>query len=210
MKVIGMNGSPRKNNNSATLLKQALKGAESMGAETELINLIDLQFSGCRSCFECKRLGGESFGRCAVKDDLAPVLEKILNADAVIFSTPIYFREVPGMVRCLFERIWFPGNLYSKEKKTAYEKRVKVGLIYTMNLPSAASYESLMNGHKASFERFLGETQIMYATNTLQFDDYSLYSSDIFNEAERKQHHETQFPKDCEAAFRLGAGLADK
>ena len=59
MKVIGINGSPRRNWNTATLVRDALEGAAEMGAETELYNLYDLDFKGCTSCFSCKRIGLE-------------------------------------------------------------------------------------------------------------------------------------------------------
>jgi hypothetical protein len=58
------------------LLEKAVEGAKSVGAEAELIHLYDLDFKGCISCFACKTLGGKSYGRCAVKDGLAPVLER--------------------------------------------------------------------------------------------------------------------------------------
>ena len=89
MKVIGLNGSPRKNWNSAQMLEHALQGAAAAGAETEFIHLIDLNATGCRSCFACKRIGGKSFGRCAVRDDLTDILNRILEADAVIISAPV-------------------------------------------------------------------------------------------------------------------------
>lgn len=57
MKVIAINGSPRKNWNTHKLLNAALEGAKSMGAETEIIHLYDLNYTGCRSCFACKRKG---------------------------------------------------------------------------------------------------------------------------------------------------------
>lgn len=47
-----------------------------IGAETELINLYDLQYRGCISCFSCKRIGGKSYGKCAVNDELTPILKK--------------------------------------------------------------------------------------------------------------------------------------
>ena len=77
MKVMAFNGSPRKKWNTATLLENALEGAASQGAKTELIHLYDLNFKGCISCFACKTKGGKSYGRCAVDDDLAPVLRNI-------------------------------------------------------------------------------------------------------------------------------------
>ena len=56
MKVMAFNGSPRKKKwNTVTLLNNALEGARSAGAQTELIQLYDLNFSGCISCFSCKK-----------------------------------------------------------------------------------------------------------------------------------------------------------
>ena len=54
MKVIAVNGSPRKTWNTATLLQKALDGAKSVDADTELVHLYDLNFKGCTSCFACK------------------------------------------------------------------------------------------------------------------------------------------------------------
>ena len=92
MYVIAINGSPRKNGNTATLLNKALEGASSQGATTELINLYDLNFKGCVSCFACKLKGGKSYGKCDYKDDLTPVLEKVESADAVLLGSPIYLQ----------------------------------------------------------------------------------------------------------------------
>jgi multimeric flavodoxin WrbA len=207
MNVIGLNGSPRKNWNSAQMLESALKGAASAGADTELIHLIDLNFTGCRSCFACKRLGGKSFGRCAAKDDMTVILNRILEAEAVIISAPVYFGDVPGMVRNLFERLWFPGLMYRRDGACAYDKKVKVGLIYTMNCPDEHFYDSLIGGHKGTFERFFGETRVVCATETLQFDNYDLYVGDMFDVPRRQEKHEKVFPEDCQRAFEMGQEL---
>jgi len=65
MKALFINGSPRKNGNTAKLLKWAMEGAAEAGAETELINLYDrsLNFKGCMSCFACKLKGGKTSKR---------------------------------------------------------------------------------------------------------------------------------------------------
>ena len=77
MRIIALNGSPRKKWNTAILLQKALEGAASQGAKTELIHLYDHNYKGCISCFACKTLGGKSYGKCAVQDDLAPIFSKI-------------------------------------------------------------------------------------------------------------------------------------
>ena len=76
MKVIAINGSPRKNWNTDTLLKKTLEGAASVGAETEIVHLYDLTFRGCVSCLACKLQNGKSLGRCVLKDDLSPVWQE--------------------------------------------------------------------------------------------------------------------------------------
>ena len=77
-KILAFNGSPRLKGNSATMLEHAINGARAQGAEVELFNLYKMQFSGCISCFSCKRLGEKRSTLCAVKDDLRPVLEKVV------------------------------------------------------------------------------------------------------------------------------------
>ena len=84
-KIIAINGSPRRNGNTAELLQHALRGAEETGAETELVHLYSLDFKGCLSCFYCKRKDVEH-GVCAVKDDLFPVIERVKAADALIWA----------------------------------------------------------------------------------------------------------------------------
>jgi multimeric flavodoxin WrbA len=90
MKLLAVNGSPRKNKNTARLLEQVVAGAGEKGAETELVHLRDLRYTGCISCFECKRIGGPSYGRCVLKDDLRPILDKAHEADVLVLGSPFY------------------------------------------------------------------------------------------------------------------------
>ena len=99
MRAIAVNGSPRKNWNTASLLEHALVGAAKDGAETELVHLYDLDFKGCISCFACKKIGGKSYGRCAVSDGLTPILKKASEADVLILGTPVYFSAETGEMR---------------------------------------------------------------------------------------------------------------
>ena len=120
MKVIGINGSPRKKGNTAKLVEKALEGAESWGAESEIIHLYDLNYKGCKSCFACKLKDGESYGTCATHDDLTPVLQRIKEADALILASPIYLGTVTGEMRSFLERLVFPYLVYDKEGSTLF------------------------------------------------------------------------------------------
>ena len=205
--VIALNGSPRRDGNTAQMLRSALEGAKSAGAVAEFVHLPSLQYVGCTSCFLCKRLDSPCFGSCGWQDELTPILSKIRTADAVLIGSPIYFSDVTGMVRNLTERILFPNCLYDKDGKTAYDKRVPVGLVFTMNCPSAEQYRGLIDELSGCYGRFLGPVQTVAAANTWQFDDYSKYASTMFDVEDRKRQREEVFPEDLKAAYRMGASL---
>ena len=99
MKTIIVNASPRKNWNTALMLKEAQKGAESVGAETEYVDLYDLNFAGCHSCLACKRKSAEK-SKCYWQDDLSPWIETILQADSVIIGAPLVNQQLISVL-CL-------------------------------------------------------------------------------------------------------------
>ncbi|MCI8594455.1 MAG: flavodoxin family protein [Oscillospiraceae bacterium] len=207
--VLAINGSPRRGGSTAQMLASALKGAQSAGAVTEIVHLSDLQFSGCTSCFACKRLGSPCFGSCGWQDELTPVLSKILTADAVVIGSPIYFGDVTGMVRNLTERLLFPNCLYDKDGKKAYDRRVPVGLVFTMNVPEARFYQDLTERLAECYTHFLGPVKLAFAANTWQFDDYSKYSSSMFDVEEKRRRREEVFPTELESAFQMGRTLLE-
>ena len=134
MKIFAVNGSPRKKGNTATVLEHFLEGARSAGADTELIHLYDLQASGCRSCFACKLRGGASYGHCALKDDLSPVLAALEKADGLALGSPVYFGNVTGAMRSFQERLCFPYLVYDRRRSTIAPRRLAMACIYTMNV----------------------------------------------------------------------------
>ncbi len=204
--VIGINGSPRIRN-SAELLDHALKGAAEAGAAVECFNLGDLQFKGCKSCFACKLKGGKSFGKCAVQDDLTPILDKILHADALILSTPIYWGDVTGITRCFVERLLFPGLTYQKDGAVAYEKPVSTGLIVTMGMPEPTPVKPVIDSLTRAMGMILRcDVRVVTASATTQHRDYSIYVGDYNTEYTDRMRVE-QFPVDCRNAFEMGKSL---
>ena len=105
-----------------------MKGAASQGAETELIHLYDLNFKGCISCFECKTIGGKSYGRCAVQDDLTPILQRVEEADALILGSPIYFGTVSGEMHSFMERLLFPFLTYTEPPQSLFPRKIPDGI----------------------------------------------------------------------------------
>lgn len=212
MKVVGINGSPRKNFNTAILLKKALEGAASQGAQAELINLYDLNYKGCISCFECKRKNGKSYGKCAVKDELTPVLEKAVGADALILGTPIYLGAATGVFHSFFERLIFPYLKYDADRSTLFNRKIKTGFIYTFGADQERMQEMQLDQPSKINEwlmvRIFGESETLLVTDTYQFDDYSKYETPGVDVAHKEAVRKESFPIDCQKAFNMGVRLS--
>lgn len=211
MKVLGINGSPRKTWNTATLLGEALAGAQSKGAETELVHLYALSYKGCISCFACKEIGGKSYGRCAVRDELTPVLDKARDAEVLILGSPLYFHTETGEMRSFMERLLFPYLTYTPERASLFPGKVRTALIYTMNVSkeSMAAYNQDSSTEASSniMTRIFGNCEMLLCTDTLQFSDYSKYLSTAFDPAAKARRRQEVFPRDCAKAYELGAKL---
>jgi multimeric flavodoxin WrbA len=212
MKVIALNGSPRKKWNTATLLKHALDGAASMGAETELIHLYDYNYKGCISCFACKLIGGKSYGRCAVKDDLTPVLNKVHDADAIILGSSVYFGMPTGVTRSFTERLLFQYLIYDENYSFLFKRNIPTGLIYTMNveqsLIEAIGYDRTFLSVEMTFKRCFGAAETLMVTDTYQFADYSQYETSGMDEVRKAKRRIEVFPEDCRKAFDMGVRFA--
>ena len=211
MNVIAFNGSPRKHWNTATLLEKALEGAKSEGAKAKLIHLYDLDYTGCISCFACKKKGGKSYGRCAVSDGLKPVFEKIEDADALLFGSPIYLGNVTGEMRSFLERLVFQYLTYTDPPGTLFARQMKTGFIYTMGVTeemmNQLDYVRCMNLISMFLKRTFGHSESLCCFDTLQFKDYSKYVAPRFDPESKAKRHREVFPQDCQKAFEMGQRL---
>ena len=208
MKAIILNGSPRKKWNTDLMLREAEKGAASVGAETEYINLFDLNYTGCRSCMACKRKGADRC-KCYWKDDLSPVIDSIFSADALIIGSPIYLGDITSQVHGLIERLHFCTLSYD-DYSNYFTGKVNVGIILTMNAPKPyynMSYKKKAKEIAGIFKSLNGDVEVYPCCDTLQVNDYSKFDMSSFNEAHKKEMREKNFPNDLENAFKLGVKL---
>jgi multimeric flavodoxin WrbA len=212
MRAIAVNGSPRKSWNTASLLEKALAGAARCGAQTELTHLYDYNFKGCISCFSCKETGGKSYGRCAVKDELTPLIDRVLEADVLLLGTPVYFGCETGEMRSFLERFLFPFSTYTPGYGSIFPGKLRVGLVYTMNTSemdlAARNYDRVFATSQSILTRILGNCEVFLCTDTYQFSDYSKYLSTCWDAEAKKKRREEVFPQDCRRAFDLGVKLA--
>lgn len=212
MKLIALNGSPRKEWNTATLLKKALEGAGSQGAETELIHLYDVTYTGCTSCFACKEKGGKSYGRCAVRDGLRPILKSLEAADAVLLGSPIYLGNITGEMQSFLERFVFPYLTYTDPPGSLFPRKIRTGFVYTMGIPEdmmkTVGYGQRFAAVEGLLTRIFGASETLLCFDTCQFKDYSKMVAPRFDPAKKWKRRQEIFPLDCQKAFELGVRLA--
>lgn len=212
MKMIAVNGSPRKNGNTAILLNKVLEGAALQGAETETIHLYDLNYKGCLSCFSCRLKNGPGYGKCAVNDDLTKVFNEIEETDSIILGSPIYMGSLTGEMRSFLERLLYP--LFDAEKfSTLFKKKIMTGFIYTMGANEADAkelgYQQRLNDIEMTMKLIFGTFESLTVTDTLQYDDYSRYAiPSTVNPAEKARRRKEVFPEECKMAFDMGERFA--
>lgn len=214
MKILAFNGSPRKEWNTAMLLKKALEGAASQGAETELIHLYDLNYKGCISCFACKKKDGKIYGKCTFNDGLTPILRKIEEADGIILGSPVYFGTASAEMRAFMERLLYPYIMYEAIPAVHIKKRINTGFIYTMGATESQmkelGYEQHFKYNEMFMELAFGSCETLVVTDTYQFDDYSKYITTLFDANEKARRRKEVFPIDCQKAFEMGVRIAQQ
>lgn len=209
-KVIMLNASPRKSWNTYKMCESFAKGVNESGADAEIINLYDIDFKGCRSCFACKLKGSKSFGKCGYPDGLTPVLDKISQADGVVLASPIYFGDVTGVARSLIERLFFPFFEYKAGYPSIAPKKLKTAVIYTMNVNEDMAnemYSDLFNKVEGFMEIAFSKPERICAFDTYQFTDYDKYVCEVFDKNHKLKQKEEQLPKDLEKAYQAGLNM---
>ncbi len=108
-KVLIIATSPRKNGNSNRLAQEFEKGALSNGNEAEIVYLCDKKISFCKGCMACSGLR-----KCVINDDANDVIEKMKNADVIVWATPVYYYNMSGQMKAMIDR---SNPLYGADNK---------------------------------------------------------------------------------------------
>jgi len=189
IKVLGISTSPRIKGNSDLLLRRALEGAESTGANTEYLRLTDYKVSPCIECNACYKTG-----LCKVQDDYQQLLKKILDADCIIFATPIFFMTVCAQAKMLIDRcqcLWAHKYVLKKELITSGQDR-RAMVIAVGGSRSKKQFESVRLTMKSYFDSL----QVRYAAN--------LFVNKIDALGDIEKH-----PTALNEAYRLGSRLVE-
>jgi len=122
MKILVLNGSPRLNGNTRIALNEIVRGIQAHvgGADVEMIDIATRSLSGCTNCDACKENGGT----CITPDDSALIIQKIYDADAVVFGTPVYFWGMTSQMKMVIDKLYSKDDLIRKAKQNK-----KIGLV---------------------------------------------------------------------------------
>jgi multimeric flavodoxin WrbA len=131
MKVIGFNGSARKDGNTSMLIRKVFDELEAEGIETQLVNLGPQSVNGCLACMKCFK---NKDGHCVQqKDALNDWLDEMATADGIILGTPVYFAGTSGQVKCFMDRAWMVaranGNMFKRKVGAAVVAARRAGAV---------------------------------------------------------------------------------
>ena len=124
--VLVLLGSPRKKGNSTTMARQITKGAESMGAQVETLYLNGMHISPCQGCYYCQQ---EERPGCAVNDDMQTVYPKLLESDAWVIASPVYWFSMTAQTKIFMDRC-FAMFRDTAEQSPFFNKRIAIAMSY--------------------------------------------------------------------------------
>jgi multimeric flavodoxin WrbA len=186
MKVLGIMGSPRRQSNTEILLDKALEGAREAGAEVEKVLVSKLKISPCLEIYACRK-----DGNCAIKDDMQALYEKLLEADHVIFASPMFFYGVTSQAKAVIDRcqaLWVRRHVLGMGKE---DKRERRGMFISVGATRGAK---LFDGAVLTVKYFFDAIGVKYSGDLLV--------RGIDNKGQIREH-----PAALEDAFRLGQEL---
>jgi multimeric flavodoxin WrbA len=186
MKVLGIMGSPRRRSNTEILLDKALEGAKEAGAEVEKVLVSKLKISPCLEIYACLK-----DGNCAIKDDMQLLYEKLLEADHIVFASPIFFYGITSQAKAIIDRcqaLWVRKHLLGMGKE---DKRMRRGVFISVG---ATRGEKLFDGAVLTVKYFFDAIGVKYSGDLL--------IRGIDNKGQIEEH-----PTALQDAFRLGQEL---
>jgi len=186
MKVLGIMGSPRRQSNTEILLDKALEGAREAGAEVEKVLVFKLKISPCLEIYACRK-----DGNCSIKDDMQLLYKKLLEADHIIFASPIFFYGVTSQAKAVVDRcqaLWVRRHVLGMGKE---DKRERRGVFISVG---ATRGTKLFDGAVLTVKYFFDAIGVKYSGDLLV--------RGIDNKGQIKER-----PEALEDAFRLGQEL---
>ena len=98
-KILILSGSPRKEGNSDLLCNEFMRGALEVGHEVEKIRVQEKKIACCTACYACR-----DTGNCVIKDDMADIMQKMIECDVMVLASPVYFYSIDAQLKAVIDR----------------------------------------------------------------------------------------------------------
>ena len=130
MKILVLNGSPTRDGNTVALVNAFKEGAESKGHEVTVLDVAHKKVNGCMSCNYCHGAGN---GKCAQQDDMQEVYPYLMEAEMIVFASPIYYFTMSAQLEAVIQRFYAinhpPKAKYTALLLSSYSPNVYTGAI---------------------------------------------------------------------------------
>jgi multimeric flavodoxin WrbA len=147
-KVLVLLGSPRKKGNSAVLAGEIVKGAEASGAQCEVLYIHGMKISPCQSCYVCQKKDSKG---CAIDDDMQAIYPKLIEADAWVIASPVYWFTMSAQTKLWMDRC-FALLAYGKNP---FKKKIAIAMSYGDTDPFSSGCVNALRTFQDSF-RYVG------------------------------------------------------
>ena len=149
MKVLGIDGSPRKDGNTEKLLRKVLAGALEAGGAVEILKLADLDLGYCKGCGACR-----ANGECVIPDDMDRIVLSIQQSDVIVLASPVYAWQVTGQTKVFMDRLC---RLLTPTYASRLNGPKKIAFVYTQGNPDGDMFKPYFEYMEKLFP-FLGFT----------------------------------------------------
>jgi multimeric flavodoxin WrbA len=137
MKVVAINGSARKNGNTAKLIEAVFSPLQAAGIETEMLQLAGREIPGCTACFKCFENKDK---RCVLKDGTVnECIEKMLAADGIILASPTYFADLTAQLKALIDR----AGMVSRANDDMFRRKVGAAIVAVRRAGAIQTFDSI-------------------------------------------------------------------
>ena len=137
MKVIGINGSARKDGNTSILIRKVFDELEAEGIETKLVNLGSQSVNGCLACMKCFE---NKDGHCVQdKDALNEWVDDLAAADGIVLGTPVYFANISGQIKCFLDRAW----MVARANDNMFKRKVGAAVVAARRAGAVTAFHAL-------------------------------------------------------------------
>ncbi len=133
MRILGIEGSPRKNGNTEKLVKAVLQGAMEEGHDGEFLKLADMRISPCLGCIGCRETG-----ECVIKDDMSRIYEGFQAADAIVIGSPVYMWQVSAQTKMFMDRL---VPFIKPDFSTRLDREKRLVLAFTQGNPDSQAFQ---------------------------------------------------------------------